>query len=421
MTKLTLPRGTRAEELPVAIIGAGPVGLTAALHVAERGMRPLVLEAGAGPGAHVRDWGHVRVFSPWEYNVDPLARRALGERGWVAPPDDELPSGAELVERLIEPLADLPAIRSAIRYGRRVVGVSRAGIDKLSDRARDDAPFVIHARGRDGVEERFLARAVIDASGTWGNPNPLGSAGLPALGEAEHDDRIARRIPDVLGTERERYAGRRVLVVGAGDSALNALLDLCALAEEEPATEVVWALRGSEPRLGNGAADQLPARGSLALRVRKLVASGAIEVVPGFRTEGVESGPDGLRLQGGNGTLIGVDEVIAVTGFRPDLDMLRELRLSIDPAVESPSELAPLIDPNVHSCGTVPPHGFAELSHPEAGFFIVGMKSYGRAPTFLLRTGYEQVRSVAAALAGDLDSARDVELVLPETGVCGVA
>ncbi|MEN8376591.1 MAG: FAD-dependent oxidoreductase [Gemmatimonadota bacterium] len=416
-----MPRGTRTEELPVAIIGAGPVGLTAALHVAERGMRPLILEAGEGPGTYVRDWAHVGMFSPWEYNVDPLARRVLGDAGWAAPPDDELPTGAELVERLIEPLADLPAIRSAIRYGRRVVGVSRSGIDKLSDRGREDAPFVIHSRGEDGVEERFLASAVIDASGTWGNPNPLGSAGLSALGEAEHGDLISRRIPDVSGAERGRYAGRRVLVVGAGDSALNALLDLCALAEQEPATEVVWALRGSEPRLGNGAADQLPARGSLGSRVRELVASGAIEVVPGFRTEALEGGSGALRVQGRNGTMIGIDEIIAVTGFRPDLDMLRELRLAIDPAVESPTLLAPLIDPNVHSCGTVPPHGFAELSHPEPGFFIVGMKSYGRAPTFLLRTGYEQVRSVVAALAGDLDSARDVELVLPETGVCGVA
>ncbi len=112
------------------------------------------------------------------------------------------------------------------------------------------------------------------------------------------------------------------------------------------------------------------------------------------------------------------DEIIATTGFRPDLSLLAELRLDLDPAVESPKALAPLIDPNVHSCGSVPPHGEAELRHPESGAYVVGMKSYGRAPTFLMLTGYEQVRSIAAAIAGDWEAARDVQLVLPETGVC---
>ena len=111
------------------------------------------------------------------------------------------------------------------------------------------------------------------------------------------------------------------------------------------------------------------------------------------------------------------DEVIAATGFRPDLTLLGELRLDLDDRVEAARALAPLIDPNLHSCGSVPPHGVSS-SPPRAGVYIVGMKSYGRAPTFLLRTGYEQVRSVAAALAGDWEAARRVELVLPETGVC---
>jgi hypothetical protein len=110
--------------------------------------------------------------------------------------------------------------------------------------------------------------------------------------------------------------------------------------------------------------------------------------------------------------------VIGATGFRPDLSLLGELRLDLDDRVEAARALAPLIDPNVHSCGSVPPHGVDELTHPDDGVYVVGMKSYGRAPTFLLRTGYEQVRSIAAALAGDWEAARRVELVLPETGVC---
>ena len=116
--------------------------------------------------------------------------------------------------------------------------------------------------------------------------------------------------------------------------------------------------------------------------------------------------------------MVDVDVVVGATGFRPDLDMLREVRLHLDPALEAPAGLAPLIDPNFHSCGTVPPHGAALLSHPDEGFYLVGMKSYGRAPTFLLATGYEQVRSIAAALAGDQEAADRVELQLPETGAC---
>jgi hypothetical protein len=112
------------------------------------------------------------------------------------------------------------------------------------------------------------------------------------------------------------------------------------------------------------------------------------------------------------------DRIIVATGQRPDLSLTRELRLDLDPWLEAPRALAPLIDPNLHSCGTVPPHGYRELSHAEPDYFTVGIKSYGRAPTFLMATGYEQVRSVAARLAGDEAAARDVRLVLPETGVC---
>jgi hypothetical protein len=147
-----------------------------------------------------------------------------------------------------------------------------------------------------------------------------------------------------------------------------------------------------------------------------------VQLVTGFRTTSVQSDAGGVSLSGVDGTVLGpFDEIIAATGFRPDLTLTQELRLDLDPAVESPRALAPLIDPNVHSCGTVPPHGVDELRHPESGFYMVGMKSYGRAPTFLMLTGYEQVRSVVAALVGDLEAARRVELKLPETGVCSSA
>ncbi|MET0768444.1 MAG: FAD-dependent oxidoreductase [Solirubrobacteraceae bacterium] len=405
-------------ELPVAVIGAGPVGLAAAAHLLSRGIEPLILEAGPTVGASVRAWGHVRVFSPWEYNVDPAAEELLTASGWTAPAADSYPTGDEIAERYLEPLAALPRIASALHLDARVEAVTRAGIDKLKDAGRDEAPFELVV-DEDGDERRYLARAVIDASGTWTQPNPLGAGGVRAAGERAQRDRIAYGIPDVLDADRSRYAGKRVLVVGSGHSAFNAILDLVALRESEPATEVVWAIRGGAPgrKYGGGGDDQLPARGALGAAVRTLVADGSVELVGGFQTRAVQERDGRLALVDGE-TEIVADEVIAATGFRPDLRMLGELRLDLDDRVEATRALAPLIDPNLHSCGSVPPHGVDELAHPDAGIYMVGMKSYGRAPTFLLRTGYEQVRSVAAALAGDWESAREVDFVLPETGVC---
>jgi len=405
-------------ELPVAVIGAGPVGLAAAAHLVDRGIEPVVFEAGDAVATSVREWGHVRVFSSWDFDVDPVAARLLSEAGWSRPADDGYPTGDDLVERYLEPLASLPAITARLHLGARVTSVTRLGVDKLKDAGRDEAPFQLIVERR-GEERAYVARAVIDASGTWTQPNPLGSGGLRATGEKTHADRVAYGIPDVLGKSRDRYAGRRVLVVGSGHSAFNALLDLVTLRDTEPATEVVWAIRSGEPgdKLGGGRADRLPARGALGAAIRRLVADGSVELVTAFHVQQLTSDGGRLAVRSGGQRLV-VDEVIATTGFRPDLDLLRELRLDLDDRVEAPRALAPLIDPNVHSCGSVPPHGIDELSHPDAGVYVVGMKSYGRAPTFLLRTGYEQVRSVVAALAGDWEAARDTQLVLPETGVC---
>jgi Pyridine nucleotide-disulphide oxidoreductase len=404
--------------LPVAVIGAGPVGLSAAAHLLSRDIEPLIFEAGERVGASVREWGHVRVFSPWEFNVDPAAEELLVAAGWESPPADGYPTGDELVSRYLEPLAALPAIAERLHLGARAVAVTKHGVDKLRDAGREEAPFELVV-DQNGTERRYLASAVIDASGTWTRPNPLGAGGLPALGERAHADRIAYGIPDVLGAERARYADKRVLVVGSGHSAFNAILDLVALRDSEPTTEIAWAIRGDAPgrKYGGGGDDQLPARSALGSAVRELVADGSVELISGFQTREVRTVDRRLVIADGART-VAADEVIAATGFRPDLALLGELRLDLDDRVEAARALAPLIDPNLHSCGTVPPHGVDELSHPDQRVYMVGMKSYGRAPTFLLRTGYEQVRSIAAALAGDWDAARRVELVLPETGVC---
>ncbi|RLK09886.1 pyridine nucleotide-disulfide oxidoreductase [Micromonospora sp. M71_S20] len=407
-------------DLPVVVIGAGPVGLAAAAHLHERGIAFTVLEAGDTPGAAVRQWGHVRVFSPWRYNVDPAARRLLADAGWVAPDPEALPTGAELVSDYLQPLADLPGLKPHLRHGARVEAISRLGLDRLRTAGRERTPFLI--RLADG--EELLARAVVDASGTWSTPNVLGACGLPARGEADVAAFLEHALPDVLGADRTRFAGRHTLVVGAGHSAANTLLSLAELAGAEPGTTVTWAIRSASPTrtYGGGDADALPARGALGSRLRGHVDAGRIRLLTGFSVHALAPAEGRVavvvRHADGGEESITVDRIVAATGFRPDHSIASELRLDLDPVMGATRALAPLIDPNEHSCGTVPPHGVDELSHPETGYYAVGMKSYGRAPTFLMATGYEQVRSVVAALAGDWEAARDVQLELPETGVC---
>jgi thioredoxin reductase len=411
-----------SEAKSVAIIGAGPVGLAAAAHILERGLRPVVLEAGDSIAHSVRQWGHVQLFSPWEYNVDRAAARLLAATGWNSPEPDQYPTGAELVERYLEPLAAKTALADHIHTSSRVTDISRAGLDKLKTKGRASAPFEIRYQNGQGPKV-VKADAVIDASGTWRSPNPAGANGLPAIGERQAADRIAYGMPDVLGKDRARYAGKTAAVLGAGHSAIGTLTELARLASEAPGTKPVWLLRGNDPAkaFGGGANDKLIARGELGAAFAALVAAGRITVESEFRVSHLSADGPRLTVATGAGSCcrqVVVEELIVATGFRPDFDFVRELRIQLDPTVESPVALAPLIDPNEHSCGTVRPHGARELAQPEPGFYFAGMKAYGRAPTFLMLTGYEQVRSIAADIAGDRAAADRVELVLPETGVC---
>ena len=406
---------------PLIIVGAGPVGLAAAAHARSRGLAAVVLESGGGSGAAVRDWGHVRLFSPWSELVDPVAEKLLTESGWTSPEPTAYPTGRDWVEQYLAPLAELldaqPDVE--IRYGHRVVGVARAGRDRLVAVGRDEVPFSVHVETA-GRHEVLSASAVIDASGTWGTPNPLGGDGYTAPGEAEHADSIFYGIPDLsLPETAARYAGKHVVVAGRGASAQNALVGLAQLAEQHPGTRISWLVRrhDTESAFGGGDNDQLEQRGALGSRAKQVVAAGPVTTVTGFRTARVEGSSDGpMTLVSVDGQVVAdVDEVVVVTGFRPDHSWLSEVHLDLDGELSAPSALAPEIHPAYHSCGSVTPHGANLLRQPEGDLYLVGMKSYGRAPSFLTLTGYEQARSVVAEIAGDHEAAARVELVLPDT------
>ncbi|MFE7197274.1 NAD(P)-binding domain-containing protein [Microbacterium oxydans] len=402
-------------ELPVVIVGAGPQGLAAAAHLVERDESVMVIERGEGPAAAVSEWGHVRLFSAWPELTDAAARRLLETTGWAAPVSG-YPTGADWVDGYLAPLAN--ALGERVHYATTVTGVARHGRDKVVEGGRRGQPFVVHTVSADGQESRVLARAVIDASGTWALPNPAGADGYPALGEAAASDLISYRIP----ADVSELAGSHVVVVGAGHSAAHAVLRMSELARRVPGTRVTWILRrGAATNVfGGGAGDELPERAALGSRARKMVDEGVVELVTGFRVAEFRQTADGLTVVAEDGREVeGVGRVFALTGFRPDTEMLRELRIDLDPALEAVAGIASEIDPNIHSCGSVGATGARELAQPEQGFFIIGAKSYGRAPTFLALTGFEQVRSVAAHLVGDHEAAGRSELVLPDTGVCG--
>ena len=404
-------------ELPVVVIGAGPQGLAAAAHLTERGLDTVVVERGITAGAAVSEWGHVRLFSSWPELTDAAARRLLEPTGWIAPTSG-YPTGAEWVDNYLAPLA--ATLGDRVLYGTTVTGIARQGRDKVVDSERKSQPFVVHTVDKDGRDGRVLAKSVIDASGTWALPNPAGADGFAAVGEAAAAERISYRIPDDVS----ELAGAHVVVVGAGHSATHAVLRLSELARREPDTRVTWLLRRGNTAnvFGGGAGDELPERAALGSRAQKVIEAGIVDVVTGFRVAEFQQGDDALTIHAEDGREIsGVAHVITLTGFRPDTSFLREVRIDLDTSLDAVAGIASEIDPNIHSCGSVRATGARQLAQPEQGLFIVGAKSYGRAPTFLALTGYEQVRSVVAHLAGDHDAAVRNELVLPDTGVCGGA
>jgi cation diffusion facilitator CzcD-associated flavoprotein CzcO len=388
----------------LAILGAGPIGLEAALAAAERGWPFTVYEAAPTVAGHVRDWGHVRLFTPWSMNVSPRARRALGAG---APDGDGLPTGAQLAERVLEPIAELPAVAPQLRLGARVVAVGRQGLlkhEEIGTPQRAQRPFRLLVDDGAGAERVEHADAVLDCTGTYGNPNALGDGGIRAPGERALADRIERRLPDVA-REPRAWAGRTVLLSGAGHSAQTAARRLAELARDAPGTRVLWAVRSADPTWFAVDADPLPERAALSREARALAggASDAVDVRLGHVTEalaGAEGGRVRVALRNGQTEEVVVDRVLALNGGVGDFTLYRQLQVHECYATAGPIKLsAALLGAAAGDCLAQPAPGPETLVNPEPGFFLVGAKSYGRNSQFLLRAGWEQVDAVTTLLA----------------------
>ena len=389
----------------VAIVGAGPSGLEAALACVDSGRPFTVYEASPRVAGNVRAWGHVALFTPWDMVVSPRMARHLDAAGLEVPSGDGVPTGAELVERLLDPVATLPSLASHVRLGARVVTIGRQGLRKHEEIAtseRGNRPFRLLIDTPAG-EEVATAEVVLDCTGTYHNANPLGDGGIPAPGERALGGDIVRQLPD-FEAEADRWTGRRVLLAGAGASAQTAARSLAALVEDDDSGEVVWVVRDESPTWGAVADDPLPARASLVAEAERLAAGGhpRVTVHTGVEVERLErrNGRIGVTLRnGGDPEEVVVDRVLALTGYVGDHDLYRQLQVHECYATAAPIELsAALLGSAAGDCLDQVSHGPDVLRNPEPNFFILGMKSYGRVNQYLMRIGWEQVDDVFSLL-----------------------
>ena len=375
------------------VIGAGPIGLAAALGGCRRNWDVTVLEQDE-VGASLRRWGPTRFFSPLDMNLPPGAAEVLtGD----LPPNDALLTGPEFVENILTKLACCDALNGRILTGHRVSAVGRSGLtrcDFAGHPIRSERPFRLLVETAEG-ERVFEADAVIDASGVYGLPAAVGAGGIPALGERA----LAGRLIRTLGALHEKLGalgGRKILLVGNGHSAANAVLQLACLGEKAPGTRVIWATRSLNRRpCTEVASDPLPERQRVVFAANQLAAQPPswLQMERRAAVESLCQEDGGIRVTLAGGRAVVVDEVVGLTGYRPDLSFLSELNIEIDPATEGSARLARALS-NVTDCLSVPSLAAADLDSGEAGFHLAGAKSYGRMRTFLLKTGYSQLDTI---------------------------
>jgi len=404
-----MPRGEGSGALRVAVLGAGPIGLDAALAGLERAHRVDVYEAGKRPASNVWDWGHVRLFSPWSMNISNRMRQHM-ERVGIAFGVDEgaFPTGRQLVEELLDPLWKHAVPLPSLHLGSRVISVAREGVlkhEEIGDPERANRPFRILFEDSDGMERIARADVVLDCTGKYGNPNSLGDGGIPALGERVYSQELIRRIPDIEN-EAELWAGRVTLLLGSGHSAQTAVTKLAELSTHAPDTRVIWAIRGQVSDWPVIHRDPLSGRNELveAAVGFALGASPAVELRTGVVLEELyrAEGRMGARLRGLHGDVedLGADTVLGLVGGVGDHRLYRQLQVHECYATSGPMKLAAaLLGSSSADCLDQESHGIDSLRNPEPNFFLLGDKSYGRNNTFLLKNGWQQVDDVFQELS----------------------
>jgi hypothetical protein len=383
----------------IAILGAGPIGLEAALAAVDRGESFTLYETAPHVAGNVRRWGHVQLFTPWSMNVSPRMRRHLEAAGRPVINGPECPTGNELADLLLAPLAELPSIASSLKTGTRVLDIGRQGLlkhEQIGTPKRSSQPFRLVVRDQSGRERVDFASTVLDCTGTYEIANALGEGGVPAPGERAAESRILRHIPDLLA-EPQAWAGCRLLLVGAGHSAQTAACDLADFAVRHPQTRITWALRRSDPGWAIDPEDPLPERSRLAERAAAIAAGSSddFQILAGVTVDAIETNPEGLKvlLAGAKGEReVDVDLVLALTGYVGDSGLYRQLQVHECYATSAPMKLAAaLLGQGSTDCLAQVGHGAATLANPEPGFFILGIKSYGRSGGFLMQVGWTQV------------------------------
>jgi len=377
----------------LAVLGSGPIGLEATLYARFLGYDVVVYDRG-GVADSVRRWRHVRMFTPFGMNRSPLGLAAIQahDETYRQPADDEILTAGEWLDRYLLPLAQTDLIADHLRLHETIVAVGKEEVlktDLPGHEDRGDWSFRVLSRGAGG--ERIDAfDGVLDCTGVFSTANWLGHGGIPASGEIAHRAAIEYRLPDILGSNRDRYAGKHTLLIGAGSSAATNAIALAALAASQPQTRITWITRREGPAAMGGPIavqddDPLPDRAQLARRANEIAASGKLNYWPRTVVERIERAASGgflVELSGEHPGPVAADEIIANVGFRPDLTFCEELQMEGDPPRQFASPRLVQREPNYH---------------------VLGHKSFGRSPAFLFQDGLDQIRDVFRIL-GDRET-----------------